>query len=78
MEFPGAVGRRSDRLPQVRTATGRPGAAAASKAEFQVKFLFVTAYDYRHQATERWDANCLRTLGSVTDDNGDAFEVAGT
>ena len=50
----------------------------SSEAEFQVKFLFVTAYDYRHQATERWDANCLDTLGSVTDDNGDAFEVAGS
>jgi len=54
------------------------GRLLSSEAEFQVKFLFVTAYDYRHQATERWDANCLNELGSFTDDNGAEFKVAGT
>lgn len=54
------------------------GQVLSSEAEFQVKFMFVTAYDYQHQATERWNANCLDSLGSVTNDNGDAFEVAGT
>jgi hypothetical protein len=53
------------------------GQVLSSEAEFQVKFMFITAYDYQHQATERWNANCLDSLGSVTNDNGDTFEVAG-
>jgi hypothetical protein len=41
-----------------------------SRAEFAVKFLGITAYRYRHQATERWRGNCLTALDSTTDDDG--------
>jgi hypothetical protein len=41
-----------------------------SRADFAVKFLGITAYRYRHQATERWRGNCLTALDSTTDDDG--------
>ena len=41
-----------------------------SQADFAVKFLGITAYRYRHQATERWRGNCLTALDSTTDDDG--------
>ncbi len=42
----------------------------SSRAEFAVKFIGITAYRYRHQATERWRGNCLTALDSTTDDDG--------
>lgn len=55
----------------------RSGAAkqVRSRAEFQVKLLFVSLYRYRHTADERWQDGCLRELVSQTDDNGRRFEV---
>jgi hypothetical protein len=47
-----------------------------SEARFEVKILFVTAYRYAHEATESWRANCLASLNSRTDDNGDKLSVA--
>lgn len=41
-----------------------------SRAEFAVKFLGITAYRYRHEATERWRGNCLTALDSTTDNDG--------
>ncbi len=41
-----------------------------SEAEFAVKFLGITAYRYRHKATEQWRDNCLTALHSTTDDDG--------
>jgi hypothetical protein len=41
-----------------------------SEADFAVKFLGITAYRYRHRATERWQGNCLNALDSTTDDDG--------
>lgn len=46
-----------------------------SKASFDIKFLFITAYKYRHQAQETWRDGCLQSLNSSTDANGDIFEV---
>ncbi len=37
-----------------------------SEARFDVKVLFVSAYRYRHQALERWEGNCLRSLAART------------
>lgn len=60
------------------TLTHRTGGrVVTSEADFAVKVLFVTAYRYRHRATERWTANCLSGLEAVTDDNGDAYAVEG-
>jgi hypothetical protein len=47
------------------------------KANFDVKFLFFTAYRYQHSNRETWENNCLRTIESHTNDNGDTFYVTG-
>ncbi|MBC8057034.1 MAG: hypothetical protein H7Y61_10695 [Rhizobiales bacterium] len=41
-----------------------------SEADFAVRFLGVTAYRYRHKATEVWRGECLTSLSSTTDDDG--------
>ena len=46
-----------------------------SKAQFDVRFLFIDAYRYRHEALERWDDRCLRSLVATTDTNGDRQRV---
>ena len=48
------------------------------QASFDVRFLFVSAYRYRHQNIETWDNNCLLKLESSTNDNGASLRVAGT
>ena len=47
------------------------------EARFDVKFLFFTAYRYQHNNRETWENNCLRTIESHTNDNGDTFYVSG-
>jgi hypothetical protein len=46
------------------------GALLRSEARFEVKFLFVTAYTYEHDAVERWQGGCVRSLESRTESNG--------
>ena len=41
-----------------------------SSARFDVKVLFINAYQYRHEAQEVWRDNCLTNLSAQTDDNG--------
>ncbi len=48
-----------------------------TKAEFDVKLLFVNLYRYRHENTEVWDAGCLQDIEARTDANGNDFTVAG-
>lgn len=48
-----------------------------SEAALKVKLLFVTAYEYRHEAVEVWDDRCLASIQSRTDDNGRTYEVRG-
>jgi hypothetical protein len=45
-------------------------------ASFDVKFLFLTAYSYRHHHEEVWRGNCLASMESKTDDNGKLFRVS--
>jgi hypothetical protein len=47
-----------------------------SEARFDVKLLFVSAYRYAHDATERWRDDCLVAVNARTDDNGDRHRVA--
>lgn len=47
-----------------------------SDAEFAVRVLGITVYRYRHQATEHWQADCLQSLHSRTDDGGKQLAVA--
>jgi len=48
-----------------------------SKARFDVKFLFINAYSYRHDNVERWQGRCLNSINAFTDDNGDLYNVSG-
>ena len=62
------------------TVTLNPDKSRATvqiEANFDVKFLFFTAYRYRHNNQEVWQNNCLQTIESHTDDNGDIFYVNG-
>jgi hypothetical protein len=54
---------------------GGQGAVLHSQADFDVRFLFVTAYRYDHEAVERWQDGCLRALDSRTDSNGEVVAV---
>lgn len=47
-------------------------------ARFDVKFLFINAYSYRHQNTEQWQRQCLNSIRSSTNDNGKHFDVIGS
>jgi hypothetical protein len=46
-----------------------------SVAAFDVKFLGLVVYRYRHQASERWGQGCLAKLDASTDDNGKLLQV---
>jgi Family of unknown function (DUF6134) len=46
-----------------------------SEANFAIKFFGITAYRYRHKATEQWRGDCLTALASTTDDDGKANKV---
>lgn len=48
-----------------------------SEARFNVKFLFISAYQYVHDNRERWRGDCLATIDAATDDNGEDFRVRG-
>jgi hypothetical protein len=54
---------------------GGQGTVLRSQADFDVRFLFVTAYRYDHEAVERWQDGCLRALDSRTDSNGEVVAV---
>jgi len=48
-----------------------------TEAEFEVDFLFFTAYRYEHENVETWRDGCLQRIESRTNDNGDEFQVVG-
>lgn len=48
-----------------------------SVAEFDVRFLFFTAYRYRHANTEVWANGCLREIDARTRANSERLEVSG-
>ena len=52
-------------------------AAVRSEASFDVKFLFVTAFSYRHTANESWSNGCLDEIEARTNSNGDLLNVVG-
>jgi len=49
-----------------------------TEAEFKVKFLFLTAYRYRHDNVETWRNGCLEHIESETNDNGDRHRIVGS
>jgi len=46
-------------------------------AQFDVKFLTITVFKYRHENAELWDSQCLNSIASTTDENGKLFRVEG-
>lgn len=54
------------------------GYTLQTEAEFEVTFLFFTAYRYRHENVERWRGGCLESIEARTNDNGQALEVTGS
>ncbi|MDJ0710092.1 MAG: DUF6134 family protein [Woeseiaceae bacterium] len=53
-------------------------AVLTTEARFDVKFLFVTAFRYRHENTEVWNGACLSSIDASTNNNGDLLAVNGT
>lgn len=49
-----------------------------SKANFDVKVLFINAYHYQHTAIEQWQGNCLQQLEAHTLENKVKTEVTGS
>jgi hypothetical protein len=49
-----------------------------SKAKFNVKVLFINAYQYNHTAVEQWQDGCLTQLEANTLENDVATKVKGT
>jgi hypothetical protein len=64
--------------PRFRVSDGGGERRVESDARFTVKFLFIDAYTYVHQARERWQGDCLTAIESRTDDNGQQLAVRGT
>jgi hypothetical protein len=48
-----------------------------SEASFDVRFLFINAFRYRHSNRELWEGECLRLIESSTRQNGEEFAVSG-
>ena len=49
--------------------------AVHTKAEFDVRFMFIPVYSYNHESRENWRNGCLKTIQTATDDNGDEYYV---
>lgn len=45
------------------------------EANFDVKFIGISAYRYQHKVVEKWRGNCLVDLVSKTDDDGKVMRV---
>lgn len=55
----------------------KEGTHVTIDAGFRVKFLFFTAYEYRHLNEEEWQAGCIRQIRSETNVNGRVYSVVG-
>lgn len=49
----------------------------SSRAEFDIKFLFFTAFRYRHSLSSEWRGDCLSTLQTETLSNGKEEKLEG-
>ena len=47
-----------------------------SDANFKFEYLFMD-FIYQHKSSETWQGNCLKTISSNTDDDGDMYDVSG-
>ena len=53
------------------------GSNISIEAKFDVKYLFINFYSYRHNNKEVWQDGCLQSIESKTIDNGENFFVNG-
>ena len=60
---------------QVRIDLEANRKAVHTKAEFDVRFMFIPVYSYIHDTRETWENGCLVNITSKTDDNGDDFFI---
>lgn len=60
---------------QVRIDRQANRKAVHTKAEFDVRFMFIPVYSYIHDTRETWENGCLVNITSTTDDNGDDFFI---
>ena len=60
---------------QVRIDRDANRKAVHTKAEFDVRFMFIPVYSYVHDTRETWENGCLVNITSTTDDNGDDFFI---
>jgi len=44
-------------------------------ANFDVRVLFFSAYNYQHDNIETWQGQCVKKVSSFTDDNGDISKL---
>ncbi|MGB5735065.1 MAG: DUF6134 family protein [Thiohalocapsa sp.] len=61
-----------------RIAEGGDTKRVTSRAAFDVDFLFINAYRYRHNSNEVFRDGCLTEIDANTDDNGKRFTVEGS
>lgn len=47
-------------------------------ASFDVRFLLIPVYNYEHETRETWQGDCLASIESTTDDNGDDYFINGS
>lgn len=48
-----------------------------SEADFEVRLMFLTVFDYEHRSTEQWRDGCLARITAETIRNGDRLGVSG-
>ena len=60
-----------------RIASSGDTKRVSSRAAFDVDFLFINAYRYRHNSSEVFRDGCLQEIRATTDDNGKAYKVEG-
>ena len=53
------------------------GVRIETRAEFEVKLLLITAFEYDHRNTEVWRDGCLQAIDARTDSNGKQYAVSG-
>lgn len=54
------------------------GSNVSIEAKFDVEYLFINFYSYRHNNSEAWKDGCLQSIESKTEDNGEKFFVLGS
>lgn len=53
------------------------GVRLVTEADFEVRFLGITAFAYEHRNTELWRDGCLQSIDARTDSNGKRSSVTG-